>query len=199
MQMYKLYFMLTKLFFFCHFIFPLRSPMLQHREMSVVHCPSLGVALIFGVGHIFDEKIEQRIFGLVGEIAVGVAPFAILLVETAVGIEAHHRIVRERHSTALAKQCLRRAEQGVDCNAKLLGEGFEHFGVGLSFACLPTTYRLTCGVYALRHLLLREVVFFAEILQNFFYFHNAKFLLIIDTAKLQRQQMRVKKHVVAFC
>jgi hypothetical protein len=54
-------------------------------------------------------------------------------------------------------------------------------------------------VYALRHLLLCEVVFFAEILQNFFYFHNAKFLLIIDTAKLQRQQMRVKKHVVAFC
>ena len=68
--------------------------MLQHREMSVVHCTAVGVALIFGVGHIFDEKIKQRIFGLVGEIAVGVAPFAILLVETAVGIEAYHRIVR---------------------------------------------------------------------------------------------------------
>jgi len=42
-------------------------------------------------------------------------------------------------------------------------------------------------------------VFFAEILQNFFYFHNVMFLLIIYTAKLQRQKTRVKKHVVAFC
>ena len=125
--------------------------------MPVVHCPSLGVALIFGIGHIADEKIEQRILGLVGEIAVGVAPFAILLVETAVGIEAYHRIVSERHSTALTKQGLRRAEQGVDSYPKLLGKSFEHFGVGLSFACFPATYRLTCDVHALRHLFLSEV------------------------------------------
>ena len=94
--------------------------MLQHREMSVVHCAAGGIALIFSVWNMTHKKIEQRIFGLVGEIAVGVAPFAILLVETAVGIEAYHRIVRERHSTALTNKSLRRTEQGVDCYAKLL-------------------------------------------------------------------------------
>ena len=122
------------------------TPMLQLRQMRVEQSAAVGVGLVVGVGHLFYEEIEKEVFALIGEFAVGVAPFAVILVERAVGLVTDERIVVERHSAALANQRLRRTQERVDGHIELLGESFEHFGVGLGFACLPTTYCLTADI-----------------------------------------------------
>ena len=104
--------------------------MLELGEVAVVELAALGIGLIVGVGHVDEEEVKQGVFVIVGELAIGVAPFAIVLVERAVGFVADHRVVRQRHATALTIKGLRRTEQGVDGYAELFGEDFELFGAG---------------------------------------------------------------------
>ena len=81
--------------------------MLELREVGVEEFAAFGFGLIVGVGHVAQEEVEQGVFVLVGELTIGVAPFAIVLVERAVGFVADHRIVRKGHAAALAIQGLR--------------------------------------------------------------------------------------------
>ena len=99
--------------------------MLELGEVGVVELAALGIGLIVGVGHVAEEEVEQGVLVLVGELTIGVAPFAIVLVERAVGFVADHRVVRQRHATTLTIKGLRRTEQGVDGYAELLGEDLE--------------------------------------------------------------------------
>ena len=81
--------------------------MLELGEVEAVEFAALGIGLIVGVGHVAEEKVEQGVFVLVGELAIGVAPFAIVLVERAIRFAADHRVVRKGHSAALTIKGLR--------------------------------------------------------------------------------------------
>ncbi len=135
--------------------------MLELREVEVEEFAALGIGLIVGVGHVDEEEVEQGVFVLVGELTIGVAPFAIVLVERAVGFVADHRVVRQRHATALTIKGLRRTEQGVDGYAELLGEDLELFGAGQGLSILPTADGLTRDMKALGKLFLCQVVLLA--------------------------------------
>lgn len=145
--------------------------MFEHRQVRVVEFAAGGFGLIVGVGDVADEEVDERVLVLIDEIAVGVAPFAIVLVERAVGFVANHRIVRQGHTTALTVQRLRRAKQRVDRHAKLLRQHLQHLGIGLSFTIFPTANSLTGYIYPFCKLLLSEIVFLADAPEYFFCFH----------------------------
>ena len=88
--------------------------------MAVEECTTGRITLIVRVWHLLYEEIEQQIFALIGELAIGIAPFAVVLVERAVGFVTDERIVGERHTATLANQCLRRTQERVDRHVELL-------------------------------------------------------------------------------
>ena len=161
------------------------SPVLELGEVAVVERAPRVVRLILRIGHVLDEEVQQGILGLVGELPVGVAPLAVVFVEAPVLLPADRRIVGQRHPAALAIKCLRGAQQGVDGDAEFAGKDFEQFGVGLRQAGLPAAHGLPGHVDAFCHLLLRQVVPLAQVLQDFFDFHVRFFL--VDSAKVAKE------------
>ena len=137
--------------------------MFQLRKMSVKKCTAVGVGLIVGVWHLLYEEIEQQIFALIGELAIGIAPFAIVLVEAAVVLTADHGVVGQGHATALTVKGLRGAQQGVDGDTEFTGKDFEQLGVGLRHSRLPAADGLPGDIDTFRHLFLRQIVLFAQI------------------------------------
>ena len=75
---------------------------------------------IFRIRHVRKQKVQQRILVGVGELAVGIAPLAVILVEVAVDFATDHGVVAERHTAALAKELSRGAEQRVYGNVEFL-------------------------------------------------------------------------------
>ena len=49
--------------------------------MGIVEGTALGIGLIIGIGHVFYEKIQQCFLALICELAVCVAPLAVILIE----------------------------------------------------------------------------------------------------------------------
>ena len=135
---------------------------------------------VFGVRHVRKQEIEQRIFGWVCKFPVGIAPLAVILVEVAVDFSADHGIVTERHAAALAKKLARCAEQRVDGDVEFLREHLEHFGVRLRLAGFPAAHGLARHAHAFRHLVLGEVVLFADAFENFVGLHLNSFLFTVQ-------------------
>ena len=61
-----------------------------------------------------DQEVKQGFLALVCELAIGIAPFAIILIETAVGLTTDHRIIRQWHSAALTVKRPGRAQKRID-------------------------------------------------------------------------------------
>ena len=137
--------------------------MLQLGKVAVVKGASFGFGLVVRIGHVVDQEVQEGILALVGEFAIGIAPFAVVLVEAAVILAANHGIVGQRHATALTVKGLRRAQKGVDGDAEFTGEDFEQLGVGLRHSRFPATDGLPGDIDALGHLFLRQVVLFAQV------------------------------------
>ena len=57
----------------------------------------------------------------IDKISVSVAPFTVVLVELAVGLAAYDGVIVQRHTTALAYELTRRAEQRIYRNIKQRG------------------------------------------------------------------------------
>lgn len=70
-------------------------------------------------GHMLNAEVDQLFLAGIGELAAGIAPFTVVLVEGAVGVFAGGGIV-ERHAAALADQLPWRAQQRVDGNVEKL-------------------------------------------------------------------------------
>jgi hypothetical protein len=65
------------------------------------------------------QKIGQFFKTGIAEVAVGIAPLAVFLIEKSVTFHAYISILK-RHTTALTDELLRRAEQSVDGHAEKL-------------------------------------------------------------------------------
>ena len=137
--------------------------MLQLGKVAVVEGASFSFGLILGIGHVADQEVQEGVFALVGELAIGIAPFAVVLVEAAVVFAADHGVVGQGHATALTVKGLRGAQQGVDGDTEFTGEDFEQLGVGLRHARLPAADGLPGDIDTFRHLFLRQIVLFAQI------------------------------------
>ena len=72
------------------------------------------------VGHVPDACVDQIVHAAVGVGAVGVAPFAVVLVGGAILVVADDGIL-QRHAAALAHQLPRCAQQRVDRYIELFG------------------------------------------------------------------------------
>ena len=101
------------LFFSCPF------PILQLRQQL----PQIGAHLLLCVGilrHIFHAHLNQILHIAVQIHPIGVAPFAVILIQKAVLFPAD-AVIRKRHAAALANQLSRRTEQCVDGHIEQLG------------------------------------------------------------------------------
>ena len=137
--------------------------MLQLGEVTVVEGAPFGFGLVVRIGHVADQEVQEGVLGPVGELAVGIAPFAVVFVEAAVVFAADHGVVGQGHATALTVKGLRGAQQGVDGDTEFTGEDFEQLGVGLRHARLPAADGLPGDIDTFRHLFLRQIVLFAQI------------------------------------
>ena len=84
-------------------------------------------------GHVFCAEVDELFGAFVLELAVGIAPFAVVLVESAVRLAAGYGVL-ERHAAALTDVLPRRAEERVDGNVKQHGQALERLRVGERFA-----------------------------------------------------------------
>ena len=137
--------------------------MLQLGEVAVIDGPSLGFGLVVRVGHVADQEVQESVFGLVGEFAIGIAPLAVVFVEAAVVFAADHGVVGQGHATALTVKGLRGAQKGIDRDAEFTGKNFEQLRVGLRHARFPAADGLPGDIDTFRHLFLRQIVLFAQI------------------------------------
>ena len=137
--------------------------MLQLGEITVVKGASFSFGLVVRVRHVVDQEVQEGVLALVGELAIGIAPFAVVLVEAAVVLAADHGVVGQGHATALTVKGLRRAQKGVDRYAEFTGQDLEQLGVGLRHARLPAADGLPGDIDTFRHLFLRQIVLFAQI------------------------------------
>ena len=137
--------------------------MLQLGKVAVVKGASFGFGLVVRIGHVADQEIQEGVLALVGEFAIGIAPFAVVLVEAAVVFAADHGVVGQRHATALTVKGLRGAQKGIDGDTEFTGKDFEQLGVGLRHARFPAADGLPGDIDTFRHLFLRQIVLFAQI------------------------------------
>ena len=121
--------------------------------------------------HVGDEKFDQLILIRVDKTAVGIAPFAVVLVERSVRLAAERGVV-ERHAAALADQLARGAEKGVDGDIEQLREQLERFGIGDGLSGFPAGDRLTGDKNPLRKRILRQTVLRAKIANDITCFHS---------------------------
>ncbi len=89
-------------------------PMLQLGKQGVVHFAALLLGAAFGIGEMRREEVYERLLRGVGESALRIAPFAVILIEGAVLLAADEAVLRKGHAAALAEELPRRAEKGVD-------------------------------------------------------------------------------------
>ena len=150
--------------------------MFQLRKMRIEELAPFRIWRIFRIRHVRKQKVQQRVLVGVGELAVGIAPLAVILVEVAVEFAANHRIVTEGHAAALAKKLARGTEQRIDGNVEFARKHLEHFGVRLRLAGFPAANCLSGHVDAFGHLVLGEIVLFADVLQNILGRHRISFV-----------------------
>lgn len=65
-----------------------------------------------------DEKLQELLHAVIGELAVGIAPLTVVLVEAAVQIPADDLITVQGHTTALTDQLARVTQQMIDGGIK---------------------------------------------------------------------------------
>ena len=115
-------------------------PVIQ-RGQELLH---IGAGLLLGevlAHHVPDADVQQIVHAAVGIDSVGIAPFAVILVETAVVIPADDRVL-QRHAAALADQAARLAEQRVDRHAEQPREQLQRLGIGHGLPVFPARDRL---------------------------------------------------------
>ena len=130
-----------------------------------------------------------------GEIAVGIAPSAVMLIERAVFFAADVGVL-ERHTAAFTDQLSGTAEESIDRHVKQLGERFKRFGVGYRFAVLPTRNRLTGDEYLFGKLVLGELVLCSEFKDDIFGFHSATAFVFCGSIIADPKEKN-KQHAVA--
>ena len=74
------------------------------------------------LGHMGDEKLQELLHAVIGELAVGIAPLTVVLVEAAVQIPADDLIAVQGHTTALTDQFARVTQQMIDGGIKQCGQ-----------------------------------------------------------------------------
>ena len=99
---------------------------------------------------------------MIGVGAVGVAPFAVVLVQGAVAVAAEHIVAFERHAAALADKLPRRAEKRVDGHIEQSGKQLERFGIRHRVTVFPARYRLPRDKQLFGKLVLRKPCFRAQ-------------------------------------
>ena len=110
-----------------------------------------------------DQKVQEGVLALISELAVSIAPFAIVFVEAAVVFAADHGVVGQGHATTLTVKSLRRAQKSVDRHTEFTGKDFEQLGIGLRHARFPAANGLPGDIDTFRHLFLRQIILFAQI------------------------------------
>ena len=104
--------------FLCPF-FSYPFPILQLRQQL----PQIGAHLLLCVcilWHIFHAHLNQILHIAIQIYTIGVAPFAVILIQKAICFPAD-AVIRKRHAAALANQLSRRAKQCVDGHIEQLG------------------------------------------------------------------------------
>ena len=69
----------------------------------------------------FNEKIQKIVLCLIDEIAFRIAPFAVILIEIAIGLPADIEVFVKRHSAALAVKLSGASEECIDRDVELSG------------------------------------------------------------------------------
>ena len=103
-------------------------PVIQFRKLGCKVGPDLLRQPGF-IGHVALQKIQQLIQPGVDKFSVGIAPFAVLLIEGAIWLPADIGVL-QRHTTALADQLPGRAKRGVDGDIKQPGKQLQSFCIG---------------------------------------------------------------------
>ena len=85
---------------------------------------------------LFSAKIDVSLPNVKRIFSVCIAPFAVFLVEIAVGLAARGAVLK-RHSATLANEFSRRAEKRVDGHVKQLGKELECIDIWYRFARFP--------------------------------------------------------------
>ena len=67
-----------------------------------------------------DEKLQELLHAVIGELAVGIAPLTVVLVEAAVQIPADDLITVQGHTTALTDQLSRCTKKRIDRHPEFL-------------------------------------------------------------------------------
>ena len=67
--------------------------MLQLRELAVVQGSPVCLWLVVGVGYMMEQEVQEGVLALIDKLAVGVAPFAVILIEGTVGLLTDHGII----------------------------------------------------------------------------------------------------------
>ena len=83
--------------------------------------------------HMFHAEINELLGALILELAAGIAPFAVFLVERSVRLAAGYFVLK-RHTAALADAPARRAEKRIDGDVKERRQALERFRVWERFA-----------------------------------------------------------------
>ena len=101
------------------------------------------------VGHMGDENLQELLHAVIGELAVGIAPLTVVLVEAAVQIPADDLITVQGHTTALTDQLARVTQQKIDGGIKQCGQLLQCFrvGDGLAVAVIPSRHPLLPLLY----------------------------------------------------
>lgn len=127
-------------------------PMLQVRH----HGLHVGADLLRRpalAGHVRHAEVDELLLTGIRERAVGIAPFAVLLVEGAIRLPAGGGIL-QRHPAALADQLPRRAQQRVDGDIKQPGKLLQCLRIRRGLAVFPAGHRLSGDKQLLRQLIL---------------------------------------------
>ena len=93
--------------------------MFEFREPAVVLCASVTVRKPLGIRHVVDQEIKKVVLCLINEIALRVAPLAVILIEITVRFPADVEVFVKRHSAALAVKLSRASEERVDRHVEL--------------------------------------------------------------------------------
>ena len=117
---------MSMVFFLCPF-FSYPFPIFQLRQQL----PQIGAHLLLCVcilWHIFHAHLNQILHIAIQIYTIGVAPFAVILIQKAICFPAD-AVIRKRHAAALANQLSRRAKQCVDGHIEQLAAVMERYGI----------------------------------------------------------------------
>ena len=120
--------------------------------------------------HVLNAEVDQLLLTVIFEFAVCIAPFAVILIERAVGFPAHGPVL-ERHAAALTDQLSRRTQQRIDRNIEHPGKQLERLHIRRGLPFFPSRDRLTGHENLFRQLILRHFLFRSQTQQNILRFH----------------------------